>query len=81
MDPQNRKKNFQGGWHTPYMSSRKDPANMLRRQQSLTQAKLEEQRFLTERVHRGRKSGAALKRRIAGANPKVLGLPAKIAAF
>lgn len=39
--------------------------------------KLEDQRFLTETVHPGRKSGAALKRRIAGRNPKVWGLPGK----
>lgn len=43
--------------------------------------KLEDQRFLTERVHPGTKSGATLKRRIAGRNPKVWGLPAKIPGF
>lgn len=42
---------------------------------------MEEQRFLTERVHPGRKSGGTLKRRVAAPNPKIWGLPAKIPAF
>lgn len=55
--------------------------NKLWRRQSLTCAELEGQRFLIERVHPGRGSGAMIKRRIAGANPSVWQLPEEIPNF